>query len=195
MGKSLTQEEASIRIHEAFEENVELISEYKNKITDVILKCNECGYIWKNKAHNVMYLQSGVNKHHCPKCYENKAKTPYIELKCDYCGKIFKRRKSDIKDTTYHYCSITCGNRHKANLLVTENSKNYRLKAFQKYPHKCACCGYDEDERILEVHHIDSDRNNNDIENLMILCPNCHRKITLKYYKLDNKKQNLIKIK
>jgi predicted HNH restriction endonuclease len=45
-------------------------------------------------------------------------------------------------------------------------------------------CGYDEDERILEVHHIDEDRNNNDIKNLCILCPNCHVKITYHFYEL-----------
>lgn len=195
MGKSLTQEEASIKIHEAFEENVELISEYKNKTTEIVLKCLDCGYIWKNKPHNVMYLQSDVNKHHCPKCFENKFKTPYVELKCDYCGKNFIRRKSEIKNTNYHYCNIICSNKHKAQFLITEESKNYRLKAFQNYPHKCACCGYEEDERILEVHHIDSNRDNNTIENLIILCPNCHRKITLNYYELDKEKQKLIKIR
>jgi hypothetical protein len=26
----------------------------------------------------------------------------------------------------------------------------------------------------LELHHIDGDRNNNSIENLQVLCPNCH---------------------
>jgi hypothetical protein len=32
---------------------------------------------------------------------------------------------------------------------------------------------------ILEVHHIDRDRTNNDIENLIILCCNHHRILTL----------------
>lgn len=47
-------------------------------------------------------------------------------------------------------------------------------------------CGWDEDTRILEVHHINSDRSNNDLSNLMILCPICHTKITLGYYKIHN---------
>jgi len=50
--------------------------------------------------------------------------------------------------------------------------------------HKCAVCGWAEDERILEVHHKDEDRSNNALDNLIILCPTCHRKITLGYYKL-----------
>ena len=47
-------------------------------------------------------------------------------------------------------------------------------------------CGWDEDERILEVHHLDENREHNDISNLSILCPTCHRKITLGYYVLTN---------
>lgn len=42
---------------------------------------------------------------------------------------------------------------------------------------KCECCGLEEwlgQPIKLEVHHIDGDRTNNDLENLQLLCPNCH---------------------
>ena len=45
--------------------------------------------------------------------------------------------------------------------------------------HKCECCGLSEwlGEPIpLELDHIDGDHYNNTIENLKILCPNCHAK-------------------
>lgn len=29
-------------------------------------------------------------------------------------------------------------------------------------------------ELVFELHHIDGNRNNNSLDNLMILCPNCH---------------------
>jgi hypothetical protein len=38
----------------------------------------------------------------------------------------------------------------------------------------CARCGF-ADSRVLEVHHKDRDRSNNDIGNLETLCPNCHK--------------------
>ena len=60
----------------------------------------------------------------------------------------------------------------------------YRERAFNEYPHKCAVCGWNEDEDILEVHHIDSNTSNNSLDNLIILCPTCHRKITLGKYEL-----------
>lgn len=43
--------------------------------------------------------------------------------------------------------------------------------------HKCECCGLSEwlgQPITLEVHHVDGDRLNNSLDNLQILCPNCH---------------------
>ena len=43
--------------------------------------------------------------------------------------------------------------------------------------HRCECCGNTEwmgQPIPLEVHHKDGNRNNNTIENFMLLCPNCH---------------------
>lgn len=44
-------------------------------------------------------------------------------------------------------------------------------------PQKCECCGnttWLEQPIKLEVHHIDGDCTNNILENLSLLCPNCH---------------------
>ena len=38
----------------------------------------------------------------------------------------------------------------------------------------CQQCNW---EGICDVHHIDGNRQNNTVENLQILCPNCHRAI------------------
>ena len=62
---------------------------------------------------------------------------------------------------------------------------NYRKRALRFLPHKCAVCGFDADDRILEVHHRDENRENNRLSNLCILCPTCHRGITLGYYILN----------
>lgn len=42
---------------------------------------------------------------------------------------------------------------------------------------KCECCGLSEWNNLpitLQAHHIDGDRTNNTLENLSLLCPNCH---------------------
>ncbi|HEY3760137.1 MAG TPA: HNH endonuclease [Verrucomicrobiae bacterium] len=51
---------------------------------------------------------------------------------------------------------------------------NYRKLAFANYAPVCAHCGYGIKD-VLEVAHIDCNRENNAISNLVILCPNCHK--------------------
>ena len=38
---------------------------------------------------------------------------------------------------------------------------------------KCERCSYNKYE-ILQVHHKNKDRNDNNIDNLELICPNCH---------------------
>lgn len=147
-----------------------------------------------------MYLSQKQTKHYCPNCRQIGRDKLYTIINCAYCGKEIKRLVSEINTNKsgYYYCSRECGNRHKNQLRLEagdwNDSKDYRKKAFLIYPHKCACCGYDEDARILEVHHIDENHNHNNIDNLIILCPNCHKKITLKLYSLDVENKQLIKL-
>lgn len=58
----------------------------------------------------------------------------------------------------------------------TTTIKNNLIKwGYKEY--KCEICGITEwqNKRItLELHHIDGNRKNNSVENLLILCPNCH---------------------
>jgi hypothetical protein len=51
---------------------------------------------------------------------------------------------------------------------------SYRRIAFENYPHRCDVCGWCEIPEVLVVHHRDHDRNNNQSENLQILCPTHH---------------------
>jgi 5-methylcytosine-specific restriction endonuclease McrA len=51
---------------------------------------------------------------------------------------------------------------------------NYRKIAFEKYEPLCAHRGFGI-PAVLEVAHIDGNRENNDPSNLVILCPNCHK--------------------
>ena len=51
---------------------------------------------------------------------------------------------------------------------------NYRKLAFSHYPQVCAHCGFGIPD-VLEVAHIDGNRSNNAVTNLVILCPNCHK--------------------
>ena len=50
----------------------------------------------------------------------------------------------------------------------------YREMALRNYPNQCNRCGYNKVPEILEVHHRDCNRDNNQLTNLELLCPNCH---------------------
>lgn len=189
MGKKLTKQEVQQRLDKYFSQKVVLISDYVNKRTPIRIKCLDCGNEWEALPSTVLY---GDYTHRCPNCGVNKGKI----VKCAYCGKEIYRNVSQLEKSIsgYYYCSTTCGNLHKNQLREeagewSNSISSYRIRAMKKYPHKCAVCGYDEEERILQVHHKDGNRKNNNIENLVILCPNCHWKITLDLYELtdDNK--------
>lgn len=51
---------------------------------------------------------------------------------------------------------------------------DYRERCLEEKGRKCAICGY---ERRILAHHIDGDRDNNALTNLVPLCSTCHNRI------------------
>lgn len=49
-------------------------------------------------------------------------------------------------------------------------SKKIKETLFNEYGHRCAVCGGSHPH----IHHIDEESSNNELENLLPLCPNCH---------------------
>lgn len=185
MGRALSQEEFSQRILKYTKNTVDVISEYKNRKTKVRVRCKVCGFEWEICPSIIM--PNTMSQHSfsgCPNC-------KYEEVECKWCHKKIRRLKSELlkNPNSFRYCSKDCANKHKNSLVYCEvDGSNYRRNAFIVYPHKCDICGWNEDERILEVHHLDENRKNNKIENLRILCPICHKKITLHLYSYEDLK-------
>lgn len=72
-----------------------------------------------------------------------------------------------------------------------KNGKTIRQPLVKLRGHKCECCGLTEwlgQPITLEVHHINSDRTDNRLENLQLLCPNCHS-YTPTFRKRGNKRE------
>jgi 5-methylcytosine-specific restriction endonuclease McrA len=70
--------------------------------------------------------------------------------------------------------------RARRRLNYQKNKEYYRASATYKYRRiitgndSCDLCGYNKYQDALVVHHLDTDRSNNNEDNLVILCSNCH---------------------
>tara|TARA_R110002074_G_scaffold325645_2_gene495943 strand:- start:956 stop:1408 length:453 start_codon:yes stop_codon:yes gene_type:complete len=89
-----------------------------------------------------------------------------------------------IKTKAYeraNFCSRSCSNNRQA--WWNTNATGYRTIAFQTWKKECAICGFN---KVVAVHHIDENHNNNDPKNLIPLCPNHHEMVHSKWKKEVN---------
>jgi predicted nucleic acid-binding Zn ribbon protein len=78
-------------------------------------------------------------------------------------------------------CSRKCANIHRTGIKYKLNRPRDKVKSYKQLKirllklrgNTCERCGYNKLE-ILQVHHKDKDRNNNNLKNLELICPNCH---------------------
>lgn len=108
-----------------------------------------------------------------------------VKLKCALCKKEFERmasKKNNSKSGLF-FCKRKC--KDKAQRIqggIKEIQPphyktgyfSYRNLAFRNFPNKCNRCGYNKIPEILQVHHKDCNRSNNNLSNLEILCSRCH---------------------
>lgn len=154
--------------------------------------CDYCGSTFLKALSEINRKKSSKNfcSRSCSCKYNSnktKPKTERVTLECTNCGKSFKRLPSKLKRSKHgvYFCSRKCkdmGQRIENGLEIIHPShygtisKDYRAMFKREFGiEKCSRCGYDEYPEILEIHHIDQDRSNNNLDNLKVLCPNCHK--------------------
>jgi hypothetical protein len=94
-----------------------------------------------------------------------------------------------MKGKTHNYSTIPLSEILVKDYEYSSHKLRKRLISEGLKEHKCECCKLSEwlEEPIpLELDHIDGDHYNNTLENLKILCPNCHAKTPT--YRGKNKK-------
>lgn len=106
------------------------------------------------------------------------------QLVCGWCGSDFERATSRVSSKSgYVFCSRSCKDQAqstggidaiKPRRDVEDAASTYRDRALVYYGAECLRCGYRQDQRMLDVHHVDGDRSNNALENLEVLCVWCH---------------------
>ena len=147
-----------------------------------LVNCDNCG---KEFAREIKAINRSAilgYKTYCSGQCSIEARRDKDEYRCTECEKIIYRPKSWLQRNVEPFCSHSCRsiNLNKRRISGRKASelepRNYRSFAFRLYGIRCAVCGY-RDIRVLEVHHIDSNRSNNLAENLMVLCPTHHDEI------------------
>jgi len=161
------------------------------------IPCDYCGKLFYIPTR---YLTRSKT-HYCSSGCKADSQRERVNLTCALCGKEFSRTKSHILSEV-SFCSRDCKDRAQRihggiEDIIPDHYKNgkasYRRIAKRHYVWRCEICGYDEHELLLQVHHIDSNRENNEPSNLIVLCPNCHTAITLKYAVLKDRKLTWLK--
>jgi len=137
------------------------------------IECEQCGLV-HNKKPSVI---ARAKNHYCSQECSQLARRKRIKCECGVCGNKFERTEAAASKYDNVFCSKSCA----ATASNTNKRRNwkggfrtYRIRAMKELPNLCNRCGYNTIVKILQVHHIDKDRDNNEISNLEILCPNCH---------------------
>ncbi len=147
--------------------------------------CLRCGepFITEPK-----YIKRGHGKYCSPSC-SSRSKPKKLHkpnATCSQCQKLFWRSPSRFKKskTGYLFCCRKCKDTAQQDGGIIDirpktytGVDSYRQIARRAHGKVCAGCGYKRDNRVLQVHHIDKDRTNNDPLNLAVVCPTCHREI------------------
>jgi hypothetical protein len=150
-----------------------------------------CKFCKKSFNAPVREVKRGNGKFCSKRCCSNSRRGIVINpripnVTCAYCKKKFYKPESKIKKSKSGL--VFCSRKHKdlgqrieSGLTEihpphygTAEISDYRSIAFSSKEKVCELCGYNTIPQILQVHHIDENRKNNSIDNLQVLCPNCH---------------------
>jgi hypothetical protein len=157
-----------------------------------------CGKLFKPKSYKTTKFCSS-------KCFaRNKSKLHSVIKQCGICGKEIKI-KSSI-ERLINTCSRKCADKlHSQRMLANGNPAwlggigklpwGYEFDGVLKYKVKrrdgfrCRICK--KKKKILVIHHIDYDKFNNEMINLITLCLSCHGKT---HYNREKWKKELSKM-
>lgn len=165
------------------------------------LECEVCGREFTCKPSDVKH-----SKHHsCSKeCDAIWRKTRYagannpsyrpqshIVVTCKQCGCTFHTTEDRINVGRAQFCSMKCKGKWQSEHMMGDAHPHW-FDGDREYPSEwmkarqaaregvesCSMCGKSEEEngRRLPVHHIDYDKKNCDMSNLIPLCNSCHTK-------------------
>ncbi len=136
-----------------------------------------------------MSKQRGI----CKKCGKEKE----IHTKdgwCNYCYRKYRWEQKKIickrcKKERFHHGKGMCPGCYNSTFHI-ENVKDWNARRYhniepelyRKVREKCVVCDFN---KVVELHHIDHNKNNNSEDNFVGLCPNHHKMIHMKLHQAE----------
>lgn len=133
-------------------------------------RCKQCNKIleYRNKSNKFC-------NHTCSAKYTNKRrKSRLVYIKCLNCGK---------NTANLRFCSTTCHKEFKFKQASKDIEAGFKVSKhiLKKYliakDDRCSICGITEwncKPLTLDLDHIDGNSDNDSLDNVRLLCPNCH---------------------
>jgi hypothetical protein len=164
-----------------YDKNIKLRDEYNTNPS----KCIHCD--------SVLTFETKLNKfcsRSCSATFNNKKRSKKKDIISDN-TELNKKKcitcSSDIVGRSEKYCNIKCQYDYKRLSIFNEiesgntsiSHKWYKKYLIDKHGNECMKCGWSEinprSNRVpIELEHIDGNSDNNSLDNLELLCPNCH---------------------
>ncbi len=120
--------------------------------------CTNCNQEKEHHAKGLCYI-----------CYKKLKWKPKIQI-CKRCKRKMPIHAKGLCAGCYNY--IFHLEKNKA--YNHRKFHNVDLKTYKRVTKECVICGFN---KIIDLHHIDLNKQNNDTKNLIGLCPNHHRMI------------------
>ena len=148
------------------------------KITAIKVNCGYC-----KKEFLRANCRKIKTKPFCTKKCADSSRSTLIDVDCAYCkGEIKIRSKLLLKSKSgLAFCDRKCKDlAQRINSGIPISPEIYGTgiqfkQNLEKSKGSCSSCGKCQ-KYTLNIHHIDGDRSNNNLNNLIVLCSNCHCK-------------------
>ena len=144
-----------------------------------IVKCLICKKEFYGKP---FFLRNGYAKYCSQKCMHLGSRTGKM-VNCYACGKeVYKTKKAlRVSKSKTYFCTKSCQTKWRNSVFVGSKHANWKNGRYSyksvmlrnKVPKICKLCK-NKDARVLAVHHLDHNRENSSLSNLVWLCHNCH---------------------
>jgi hypothetical protein len=123
-----------------------------------LIDCPGCG---KRVEHGA--------KGYCSNCYRRLAWKRKL-ITCKACGRKRPHKAFGLCGS----CHIRLHHYEKTLRYNAMKHNSIELEKLEEITKKCVCCGFD---KIVQLHHLDGNKENKSDGNMVGLCPNCHKMI------------------